>query len=320
MGGRQLVNRRGFTIVELLIVIVVIAVLAAITIVAYNGIQNRAKAGAAQSAASQAAKKVLSYAVLNSDAYPADLSTAGVSASGSTTFQYAVNNTTPRSFCVTATTSNVSYYVSSSQTSPTVGGCAGHGVNGVTALTNYFHNPTYSGPSVPANQSQTTASIATCNGSLAARAITTSTADASMRLQPADDRWPVTVGQQVYASALIHNASASLSLSFAMSARFYDTAGATLGTQLQISSSPTLLLAPLQTQLFTVGPVTAPAGAASVGLNANRVSGGSATATDTYCADNVMLTTETANFADGMSSNWVWNGTVNDSTSTGPPL
>ncbi|MAU34128.1 hypothetical protein CL689_04360 [Candidatus Saccharibacteria bacterium] len=33
----------GFTIVELLIVIVVIAILAAITIVAYNGIQNNAK-------------------------------------------------------------------------------------------------------------------------------------------------------------------------------------------------------------------------------------------------------------------------------------
>ena len=37
----------GFTIVELLIVIVVIAILAAITIVAYNGIQNQAKAAAA---------------------------------------------------------------------------------------------------------------------------------------------------------------------------------------------------------------------------------------------------------------------------------
>lgn len=35
-------NQRGFTIVELLIVIVVIGILAAITIVAYNGIQNRA--------------------------------------------------------------------------------------------------------------------------------------------------------------------------------------------------------------------------------------------------------------------------------------
>ncbi len=36
-------HKQGFTIVELLIVIVVIAVLAAITVVAFNGIQTRAK-------------------------------------------------------------------------------------------------------------------------------------------------------------------------------------------------------------------------------------------------------------------------------------
>lgn len=44
-------NQKGFTIVELLIVIVVIAILAAISIVAYTGIQNNARASAAQSAA-----------------------------------------------------------------------------------------------------------------------------------------------------------------------------------------------------------------------------------------------------------------------------
>ena len=48
---------RGFTIVELLIVIVVIAILAAITIVAYNGIQNRAKTSAGQAAANTIIKK-----------------------------------------------------------------------------------------------------------------------------------------------------------------------------------------------------------------------------------------------------------------------
>lgn len=43
-------DARGFTIVELLIVIVIIAILAAITMVAYNGITNRANQSANQTA------------------------------------------------------------------------------------------------------------------------------------------------------------------------------------------------------------------------------------------------------------------------------
>lgn len=55
------IKQKGFTIVELLIVVVIIAILAAMTIVAYNGIQNRAKTSAAQSAANTAIKKIEAY-------------------------------------------------------------------------------------------------------------------------------------------------------------------------------------------------------------------------------------------------------------------
>ncbi len=58
-------NQKGFTIVELLIVIVVIAILAAISIVAYTGIQNRARTNAGMQLASQIAKKFEAYYAVN---------------------------------------------------------------------------------------------------------------------------------------------------------------------------------------------------------------------------------------------------------------
>lgn len=58
-------KRAGFTIVELLIVIVVIGILASITIVAYNGVQNRAKQAKIQSDISNVQKLVESYYAVN---------------------------------------------------------------------------------------------------------------------------------------------------------------------------------------------------------------------------------------------------------------
>lgn len=54
-------KNQGFTIVELLIVVVVIAILAAITIVSYNGITNKANASAAASTAATIQKKAELY-------------------------------------------------------------------------------------------------------------------------------------------------------------------------------------------------------------------------------------------------------------------
>ena len=68
-------NSKGFTIVELLIVIVVIAILAAITIVAYNGIQNRAHTTANKTAAENLAKKIESYNAIK-NTYPAESTAA----------------------------------------------------------------------------------------------------------------------------------------------------------------------------------------------------------------------------------------------------
>ncbi len=62
-------SQRAFTIVELLIVIVVIAILAAITIVAFNGIQQRARDQRMVSAASQVYKAISLY-VTDTGSYP----------------------------------------------------------------------------------------------------------------------------------------------------------------------------------------------------------------------------------------------------------
>lgn len=70
MTGGKINKRSGFTIVELLIVIVVIGILAAITIVAYNNVQQRANNMRRVAAAKEWHKLIITYTAQNG-AYPA---------------------------------------------------------------------------------------------------------------------------------------------------------------------------------------------------------------------------------------------------------
>jgi prepilin-type N-terminal cleavage/methylation domain-containing protein len=62
-------GKEGFTIVELLIVIVVIGILAAISIVAYNGVQNRSKNAVVNSNIAATIRQLETYKAIN-DSYP----------------------------------------------------------------------------------------------------------------------------------------------------------------------------------------------------------------------------------------------------------
>jgi len=118
----------GFTIVELLIVIVVIGILAAITIVAYNGIQGRAVAASLSSDLDNASKLLKLFQVDNS-AYPTTINCAiadsavnkCIKSSSGTTYQY-IATVTPQLFCLAATNNNSSYSISQ-DTAPLAGPC-----------------------------------------------------------------------------------------------------------------------------------------------------------------------------------------------------
>lgn len=102
----------GFTIVELLIVIVVIGILAAITIVAFNGVQQKARTAAQQSTAKQVEQQIMTHALqVNSKSVSISGSLIGYQDSaGQTTLLKPLTGTTDITmyvvYAVTATTEN----------------------------------------------------------------------------------------------------------------------------------------------------------------------------------------------------------------------
>lgn len=315
-------KQSAFTIVELLIVIVVIAILAAISIVAYNGIQSRARASAVSSALTQSAKKIALWQIDNPniapdcDKFKELTNSSGISCTGEgvktgdITYQYTPNATTAGAYCITATVGITSYNITGA-TSPNRDGCSGHGVGGAQAITNYVLNPGFESSSIAGG-----GNIGPSGGNTSIQAVNPHTGSRFFRqnFTQASVGWgqfteSVPVGQ--------YTASAWIRSNKAVSYTPYLQGSSSRANS---TNSGTVTLAVNAWTQITFNFNVTTAGTVQIG---GYVSNNSTwTNSDYVDLDSVIMTsgTTTYTYADGNSPNWVWNGTANNATSTGPAL
>ena len=293
----QTSGKKGFTIVELLIVIVVIGILAAITIVAYNGIQERARAANTTSALSQAVTKLAVYQVDNPDLYPADkaaLEAIGIKDSDGVTYQYTRTTSTPNTYCLTATTGTTSYKRSSTDSMAIAGACPGHGSGGIAAITNLIPNPSAESGITSWNSVSATLVQSTdfaYSGTRSVKVTPGATTYTGVRFTI-----PGAIGTQYTYSAYVYSPTTQ-SINFAADG---------MGVNTSASVGPSWHRFTLSGTKSSTSSLFVRAVAANAPV---------------FYVDAVMYTEgpTTYGYADGNTSNWAWNGTINESTSSGPP-
>jgi prepilin-type N-terminal cleavage/methylation domain-containing protein len=308
----------GFTIVELLIVIVVIGILAVITVVAYNGIQARAQAANVQGALAQVNKKLAAYMVDNSS-YPADQTAFDALIPGTaTTYQYTGSSST---YCVTATNGTTSYKADSTATQPAAGGCAGHGVGGSPPVVNLAKKPYPSVGDVGGWTGSNTAgghTFAIGPGTYTGRGawrLTSGAAGvavgASLGYEYQGTGITVTPGDVITPSIYVQ---ASKTGDYRLYYQFFNNTTA-VGSA---AYSTTSTIAPSTWTRYVASTVTVPATADRMTIRASYVSGTTWAAAD--WVEVTCVSTAPGAYADGDSSNWVWTGTARATKSTGPQL
>ncbi len=310
----------GFTIVELLIVIVIIGILAAITIVAYNGIQERARASSVSSALSQANRKLGTYNAENGS-YPAALATAGVADSNDIKYEY---SGTSSGYCLTATNGTTSYKTTESS-SPAQGGCAGHGQGGVAAITNLMPNPSFEtntaswsyrwyGTAGGAGTNSRPTSGGLHGSAFLRKTWTTAGSAADNGFNSTSNQVAVTAGQTYAISGAMRTNRSDYGARIGLA--WYDTGGVQIGTTTWYGS--TTLSANTWRRLSQTA--TAPTGATSLVVIFSNGSAHAWAVGDTLDIDGVMVNNASnTNFADGNTTDWAWSGSLNNSISTGPP-
>lgn len=311
-------QQRGFTILEILITIVIIGILAAITVISYNGVQQRARTGVLEGDLLKAST-ALGNSKQQVGTYPSSLSAVTIDSTAGVSFTYTYTSSTD-SYCLTGTNQGISRYITSTNSEPQSGSCPGGGGSTVTNLVtnpsietdltnistisvttsralNWASSGVYSVLLTPNSASNDSFAWIGCGATqgllcLGMQAGHTYTLSARQYI-------PTTLSGSLHARAATINIWQLVSGSYTPAIGGGDT---TAGIH---SLSVTATINPAATEAFI------------------RLNNGATNSANNYVYyDSIMLTegSSTYGYADGNTPNWVWNGTTNLSTSTGPPL
>lgn len=334
-----MMRRFGFTVVELLIVIVVIGILATLTIIAYSGVQDNARRASLQSDLEQAQKKLETYKIKNAETYPANQAaavSAGIAASGSNTLSYTAYTTSTgganTGYCLQNTINSLQYYV-------TAGGSLKPGA--CQDITNLAYDPYgTSFASVSANHAGFNPRWYGSGGSGTTSVVTGATDGPVPGITSYVRKTWTVVGSNVLDTAYTHSSGGTSGIVVSPG----DTITASVYLRLSKDNTPSssymrfswydssgnsISWAGAANQSYVANQwlrlsntQTAPAGAAYLELVSIAYLSSNIQVGDTFDGTGLMITrtSDVKDFAGGNSRNWRWLGTTNNSQSTGPAL